>query len=359
MANFHRAIVNLLLAFSIFGITVSVVTYPDYEACAGRLNLSLVCLSTSVFLFVFVHLIEAFFVRLRHVKCKVLLAVNQGNLLLVVFGMLVWTTVNLFQIIYRSVHCMGKERLAAICTCIFAATLIMFFILIRWLRYFYVARPFLINNMAQMVREIEARNLRRLHGEQEDLFRQNLVMQYRLQQQQVEINEIGRRLIAEQNDDGDRQEEELEDFNFVEIINRIFNFQLSYAYRMVTVQQGEQFDLESFLANWDTLLTNVPFGDKELNLLQVFASSRYAKDQDDVEEDHRESCAICYEAYQYNDTVLKFPSCNHLFHQSCLSHWIAKNNTCPFCKNKLRHELLRQLKNQSLPSVVIQHINEI
>jgi len=45
-------------------------------------------------------------------------------------------------------------------------------------------------------------------------------------------------------------------------------------------------------------------------------------------------CTICQEDYEIGSTLL-FLNCIHHFHETCISKWLNKNNTCPNCKLKV------------------------
>mmetsp|Transcript_45832 Transcript_45832/g.111062 ORF Transcript_45832/g.111062 Transcript_45832/m.111062 type:complete len:132 (+) Transcript_45832:1-396(+) len=47
-------------------------------------------------------------------------------------------------------------------------------------------------------------------------------------------------------------------------------------------------------------------------------------------------CAICQEAIQ--DDLIRLP-CNHRFHLDCVKPWVEKENTCPTCRQELKHSL--------------------
>jgi len=73
------------------------------------------------------------------------------------------------------------------------------------------------------------------------------------------------------------------------------------------------------------------------------------------EEDH--SCVICREEFKvHNDnnttttattnnnkpkeeTLMRLPQCNHLFHEDCALLWLKAHNTCPFCRRELPSDL--------------------
>ncbi|KAA0060638.1 putative RING-H2 finger protein ATL19 [Cucumis melo var. makuwa] len=43
-------------------------------------------------------------------------------------------------------------------------------------------------------------------------------------------------------------------------------------------------------------------------------------------------CAICLEDFENGELCQNFPVCNHIFHYSCIQHWLKKNMTCPICR---------------------------
>eukprot|EP00804_Cyclotella_cryptica_P009885 CCRYP_014158-RA/>CCRYP_014158-RA protein AED:0.06 eAED:0.06 QI:165/1/1/1/0/0/2/222/260 len=54
-----------------------------------------------------------------------------------------------------------------------------------------------------------------------------------------------------------------------------------------------------------------------------------------------ESCAICLEPYQENDSVSysKYQNCNHAFHTKCILNWLKDEcrNDCPYCRSPYVH----------------------
>ncbi|KAG6794037.1 hypothetical protein NC653_004344 [Populus alba x Populus x berolinensis] len=45
------------------------------------------------------------------------------------------------------------------------------------------------------------------------------------------------------------------------------------------------------------------------------------------------SCAICLQDFKDGDSMRKLPRCGHYFHLSCLDKWLARNGSCPNCRN--------------------------
>lgn len=43
-------------------------------------------------------------------------------------------------------------------------------------------------------------------------------------------------------------------------------------------------------------------------------------------------CPICYEEIHNNEVKLK---CNHSYHEHCINCWLIKNDTCPYCRDKI------------------------
>lgn len=48
-----------------------------------------------------------------------------------------------------------------------------------------------------------------------------------------------------------------------------------------------------------------------------------------------EMCAICLEVINNDINIFEKTTCNHVFHKTCLSSWIEKNTTCPYCRKKI------------------------
>ncbi|KAI9274464.1 hypothetical protein BDA99DRAFT_497563 [Phascolomyces articulosus] len=50
------------------------------------------------------------------------------------------------------------------------------------------------------------------------------------------------------------------------------------------------------------------------------------------QDDEEESCAICSEdLYSPTMPAVKL-SCQHIFHRTCVSHWLERDTTCPYCR---------------------------
>lgn len=50
------------------------------------------------------------------------------------------------------------------------------------------------------------------------------------------------------------------------------------------------------------------------------------------------SCVICLESLQINDGVsgaLRALPCGHVFHTTCIQHWLSNSPTCPLCKSSV------------------------
>ncbi|KAL9403388.1 hypothetical protein Peur_000360 [Populus x canadensis] len=47
------------------------------------------------------------------------------------------------------------------------------------------------------------------------------------------------------------------------------------------------------------------------------------------------SCAICLQDFKDGDSMRKLPHCGHYFHLSCLDKWLARNGSCPNCRNSV------------------------
>lgn len=54
-------------------------------------------------------------------------------------------------------------------------------------------------------------------------------------------------------------------------------------------------------------------------------------------------CSICYAEYEYN-TKVRLLCCGHYYHTECISEWVKKQPTCPYCtaKFEVNCDMLRQ-----------------
>lgn len=53
-------------------------------------------------------------------------------------------------------------------------------------------------------------------------------------------------------------------------------------------------------------------------------------------------CSICMEEYQAGDKI-RFLPCMHVFRQSCIDDWLARNLSCPICGGTLQAQLSEDL----------------
>ena len=48
---------------------------------------------------------------------------------------------------------------------------------------------------------------------------------------------------------------------------------------------------------------------------------------------NQKSCSICLEEFAENDRINQ-TTCDHIFHETCLTNWIKNNPTCPICRKE-------------------------
>jgi len=57
--------------------------------------------------------------------------------------------------------------------------------------------------------------------------------------------------------------------------------------------------------------------------------------QEDLEDENNRSCCICFGDHKLGEKVARLP-CGHIFHRKCVSEWLEKHCTCPFCRWELK-----------------------
>mmetsp|Transcript_28025 Transcript_28025/g.41386 ORF Transcript_28025/g.41386 Transcript_28025/m.41386 type:complete len:247 (-) Transcript_28025:1899-2639(-) len=72
----------------------------------------------------------------------------------------------------------------------------------------------------------------------------------------------------------------------------------------------------------------------------LFPEKKHKEQERDIETDSGEetnddTCAICLEPFQFDDSVVKGFDCHHEFHRSCVTSWLEKRSDCPTCREKM------------------------
>jgi hypothetical protein len=64
----------------------------------------------------------------------------------------------------------------------------------------------------------------------------------------------------------------------------------------------------------------------------------YTPCQIQINSKEEHSCPVCAECYVSGATIVRLPTCGHVFHESCAMMWSTKHNTCPYCRKELPTE---------------------
>ncbi|KAK8648433.1 hypothetical protein V6N13_129185 [Hibiscus sabdariffa] len=46
-------------------------------------------------------------------------------------------------------------------------------------------------------------------------------------------------------------------------------------------------------------------------------------------------CSICLNDFVVGESCRVFPDCKHMFHSSCIDHWLRNHLTCPVCRKSI------------------------
>jgi hypothetical protein len=65
---------------------------------------------------------------------------------------------------------------------------------------------------------------------------------------------------------------------------------------------------------------------------------QYTPCQIHVSSKEEHSCPVCAECYISGATIVRLPTCGHVFHETCAMMWLTKHNTCPYCRKELPTE---------------------
>ena len=88
-------------------------------------------------------------------------------------------------------------------------------------------------------------------------------------------------------------------------------------------------DLVSFCLHLSTLITDPFYEELSSELEQIFESQyKYSKPQED------KFCSICLDEDKKVTCLIR--KCRHEFHESCLTEWLKKDGSCPYCRSSLQ-----------------------
>eukprot|EP00546_Thalassionema_frauenfeldii_P005929 CAMPEP_0178915136 /NCGR_PEP_ID=MMETSP0786-20121207/11846_1 /TAXON_ID=186022 /ORGANISM="Thalassionema frauenfeldii, Strain CCMP 1798" /LENGTH=278 /DNA_ID=CAMNT_0020588187 /DNA_START=263 /DNA_END=1099 /DNA_ORIENTATION=- len=64
-------------------------------------------------------------------------------------------------------------------------------------------------------------------------------------------------------------------------------------------------------------------------------AERDIETDDGEETKNDDTCAICLEPFQMDDSVVKGQGCDHEFHRACMASWLEKRSDCPTCREPM------------------------
>ncbi|CAA7035709.1 unnamed protein product [Microthlaspi erraticum] len=50
---------------------------------------------------------------------------------------------------------------------------------------------------------------------------------------------------------------------------------------------------------------------------------------------NKDSCSVCLQDFQLDETVRSLPHCHHMFHLPCIDNWLIRHGSCPMCRRDL------------------------
>ncbi|KAK6947939.1 Zinc finger, RING-type, partial [Dillenia turbinata] len=67
-------------------------------------------------------------------------------------------------------------------------------------------------------------------------------------------------------------------------------------------------------------------------------------------------CCVCLGEFELKEELNQVPTCKHVFHIQCISHWLCSNSTCPLCRCSVVPTTGTKVTNPE-PPVVIESIS--
>lgn len=97
--------------------------------------------------------------------------------------------------------------------------------------------------------------------------------------------------------------------------------------------------MDSVIGGTFTAFSPPPMGGLSSEEISALPSSAYKESEEAKKE---ERCPICLDDYEETSEVMGVPECNHFFHKGCLSQWLERNRSCPYCRKNISRRPARR-----------------
>ncbi|KAM3270889.1 RING-H2 finger protein ATL30-like isoform X2 [Capsicum chacoense] len=91
--------------------------------------------------------------------------------------------------------------------------------------------------------------------------------------------------------------------------------------------------MQHLLQSWH-ITTTKNYKGLDKSIIKSFPTFIYSSVQDYGEGKFGIECAICLVEF-VDKSLIRLLTCDHVFHQECIDHWLKSNKTCPVCRARL------------------------
>lgn len=90
------------------------------------------------------------------------------------------------------------------------------------------------------------------------------------------------------------------------------------------------------------------------NVIQI-STIWYKKENENEETNNETECVLCFSPFEDGECIRQLPSCNHVFHASCIDVWLSSHSDCPLCRTPVDHVpcINREATSEAVNSPVV------
>ncbi|KAG7013994.1 E3 ubiquitin-protein ligase ATL6, partial [Cucurbita argyrosperma subsp. argyrosperma] len=79
----------------------------------------------------------------------------------------------------------------------------------------------------------------------------------------------------------------------------------------------------------------------EVSHIMQIPTVTYKKENENEETNTESECVLCLSPFEDGECIRQLPSCNHVFHASCIDVWLSSHSECPLCRTPVHHVACR------------------
>lgn len=107
------------------------------------------------------------------------------------------------------------------------------------------------------------------------------------------------------------------------------------------LENPDQVQLTEYLERRKEGLVRLKWAEEDEAIMEDLCTIQYSEELDKYDS---KRCNICFEEFEMDEIIYRYPVCHHLYHKVCLIGWLNTKTSCTICKSSAVHHLMVELK---------------